>query len=188
MQARPSAGEKARRKHRAERHLDQRLLELIETVVQTVHESRLDAADSDNIGAQRGDMAFTVVVELHERGIALGMGVDLVLHQTADLHQRVILALVDGVFEEDPVEMRGKEDDTGRQRQCEQQHRPAVCTFSPAPHPIPSSGEPMRQTQLYAATPKAKKHLKMPIENVHLRDTEAAARQRASNRNRAAFS
>ena len=73
----------------------------------------------------------------------------------------------------------GKEGDAGRQRQCEQQHRPAVCTFSPAPHPIPSSGEPMQQTQLYAAAPKAKKHLKMPIENVHLRDTEAAARQRA---------
>lgn len=34
----------------------------------------------------------------------------------------------------------------------------------------------MRQTQLYAADPKAKKHLKMPIENVHLCDTEAAAR------------
>ena len=34
----------------------------------------------------------------------------------------------------------------------------------------------MRQTQLYAAAPKAKKHLKMPIENVHLCDTEATAR------------
>ena len=121
MQARPSAGEKVRREHRAERHLDHRLLELVEAVVQTVHEPRLDAADGDDIGAQRGDMAFTVVVELYERRIALGMGVDLVLHQAADLHQRVVLALVDGVFEEDPVKMRGKEDDTGCQRQREQQ-------------------------------------------------------------------
>ena len=40
----------------------------------------------------------------------------------------------------------------------------------------------MRQTQLYAAAPKAKKHLKMPIENVHLCDTEAAARIKEKSR------